>query len=70
VRPSPLVEAWDAEKPPLLFLHRNAKLVVRQPLASKDLNTVGEEIMSLKVITRQLVRHSRLRRLSGCCSEM
>lgn len=44
-------------------------LVMRKSLASKDMNIAVEEVTLLKAITRQLLRHGRLRKLSGGCSE-
>jgi hypothetical protein len=37
-------------------LRSNTELVVRQSLASKDVNTEGEEVTALKAVTRQPVK--------------
>jgi hypothetical protein len=55
---SPLVEAWEAERHSHFYKSSksscsNAELVVRQSLASKDMNT---DSACLGAVTRQLVK--------------
>jgi hypothetical protein len=46
VRWLPLVQVWEVEEPPLLYV------VVTQLLASKVVNMEAEEATSLEVVTR------------------